>query len=185
MNQFSSNNTTNINNTNQPLNSSINLNSSLQPNSVSSPYLDFNSTTSYTGSILNQPSTPSCSVPNMFTAAAVAASSSGALSNNQPCNTSSKTTPNLNNQNPDFSFNNNNLTKKYLEPSATNLPTSGLDQTMFYANPNNGSTPLNKSTIQSSIHKPHQPEFSTSSNNNYANFAPNSTAYWQPGKFFN
>src|SRR6185369_9759262 len=98
-----------------------NLNTTTSNNN-NSPYLDFNLNTNYTGSMLNQPTTPSCAaVPNMFTAAAVAAANSGALCNQTGVNTTTKTTQssNLNNndnQNSDFPFsnnnNNNNLTKK-------------------------------------------------------------------------
>ena len=184
------------------------LNNHQQANGLNSPYLDYN--TSYSNSILNQSSqTPPCTVPNMFTAAAVAAASSGAL-HSQPGGTSksSNLNANNNNQNSEFAFN-NNLNKKYLNTqpqqqsnildsnlqsssnsiNANNLATSGLesslDQAMFYGSSNGGLPPsLNKSnTLQSSLSKPHQtPEFSTSLTNNYANFAPNSNAaYWHPG----
>lgn len=176
----------------QPLNN--------QPNALNnSPYLDYNNLNSnynslnpnYTSSMINQvPQTPPCTVPNMFTAAVVAAASHSG-------NSSSKlSSSNLNNSS-EFPFNSNsNLNKKYLNKSSLDNSTlqsstsgleSSLDQTIFYGT--NGSTPLNKSTGLQSPLKPHQTsEFVSTSlvANNYANFAPNSNnAYWQPGKYIN
>ena len=157
----------------------------LPPNSVGSqpPYLDYNS--NYPASMLSQPPpTPPCTVPNMFTAAAVAANSSKLSASGMNGGGAA---------NPEFPFNSSHsLNKKYLNAqpmdgssgAPAGLEAGGnLDQAMFYGN-SNGSAPLNKSagTLQSSL-KPHQaPEFSTLLANNYANFAPNSSAYWQPGK---
>lgn len=137
------------------------MNASFQPNGLppnsatggQPPYLDYNS--NYPNAMLNQPPpTPPCTVPNMFTAAAVAANSSkiSASSMNGAANS-------------EF-------------PRVANL-----DQAMFYGN-SNGSAPLNKSagTLQSSLKLHQTPEFSTLLTNNYANFAPNPNAYWQPGK---
>lgn len=155
----------------------------LPPNSVANqqPYLDYNS--NYPASMLSQPPpTPPCTVPNMFTAAAVAANSSKLSASNGG------------NPNSEFPFN-SNLNKKYLnapQPGLLDGSSTGitlesgggnLEQAMFYGN-SNASAPLNKSigNLPSSL-KPHQgPEFSTLLANNYANFAPNSNAYWQPGK---
>lgn len=143
-------------------------------------YLDYSS--NYPASMLSQPPpTPPCTVPNMFTAAAVAANSSKLSASNGG------------NPNSEFPFN-SNLNKKYLnaqqpglmgENSSAGIESGGgnLDQAMFYGN-SNASAPLNKSAgnLPSSL-KPHQgPEFSTLLANNYANFGPNSNAYWQPGK---